>query len=144
MRTTLRSSRSMQERQQSMLFDANLMKRLSHRFRHSRRVESLEASTAPAIPSKETEQTEEEEGQHGIGAIIHNDSRADVLRQKMDFEPLFKLRGVDIFLTDCADQEMGTHPFLMKYVVTISLNWKVSVYEKLTSLLVFRLETGMV
>ena len=34
-------------------------------------------------------------------------------------EPLFELRGMDIFLTDAAEEEMNTHPFLIKYVVSI-------------------------
>jgi hypothetical protein len=125
----------MEERQQNMRFDANLMKRLSDRFRRR-------TSPSPAIPRKDTELTEvveEEEDHHGIGAIIRNDARSNVLRQKLDFEPLFKLRGVDVFKTDCAEPEMGTHPFLMKYVVTFQLfntleGVVTPVYEKLTSL----------
>jgi hypothetical protein len=109
----------MQERQQSMTFDATLMTRLRQRFYHRNRRVVVESSTSPDIPSQETLVTEadDDKDRHGIGSIIRNDARADVLQQKMDFEPLFTLRGVDVFQTDCAEAEMGTHPFLIKYVV---------------------------
>lgn len=107
LRTNLRRSRTLQERQQSFSFDSNLINRLSKRFRHNKRVESL----GPPISAGGVPQSTGED--QDIGAI-QGDARAQVLLQKMDFEPLFHLRGVDVFLTDCPELEMGTHPFLTK------------------------------
>jgi hypothetical protein len=103
-------------RQQSVALDVNLMRRLSRFRRKSYDEELTSTSTQPTADEGTTLETETapRQQEHPIGGHDLNEAQADVLIEKMSVKPLFDLRGLDVFLTDNADQEMSTHPFLLK------------------------------
>lgn len=53
---------------------------------------------------------------HGIGQMDSSHTDATVLLSKIHVQRMSQLRGLDIFLTDCAEAVMSSHPFLLRYV----------------------------
>jgi hypothetical protein len=89
--------------------DRNLMKRLPMFRRKSK-------SPVPKVPpesSKPASPTSSPTPSKVMGAFDLKDTNADSLVDQV-MDPLCELRGMDLFLTDCAEEEMATHPFLLK------------------------------
>ena len=108
-------------------FDVNLLRRLQ-RFR-SRTESSIPSSfdsvdgcddaTIGAVTgaSRRDKSAIKPGSTRTIGSTDVSMAHADVLLKKLNIEPLFQLRGLDVFLADVSEPEMSNHPFLIKYVV---------------------------
>jgi hypothetical protein len=111
-KTALKRKQSALRHEKIIVYHINLRRQL-HRFRHKRdhgaeeELGSEEAEPSDSALSREV-------GHHTIGSYDLGKASADKLRDKVEVEPLFRLRGLDIFLTDFAEEEMATHPFLLK------------------------------
>ncbi len=101
-----RSLNRQDRRKRNMRFDSLFVHRLSHFGRNKSKDETT--------ISLETTTTTAEEESDGLGRVDLDDAQATVLLSKMQVEPLCQLRGIDIFLTECAESEMSTHPFLRR------------------------------
>jgi hypothetical protein len=115
-RTATALKRKKSTRQQSIALDVNLMRRLSRFGRKSHEEELTSTSTQPTADEGTTLETETvpHQQEHPIGGYNLNEAKADLLIEKVSVEPLFDLRGLDVFLADNAEEEMSTHPFLLK------------------------------
>jgi hypothetical protein len=113
--TVLRRSKGQKNREEhASKFDKNLVRRLSRFGRKpavpTTREQAVSSSVHPTI--HETPEGMPSVGEHTIGATDLSGATADQL--KVDIKPLCQLRGLDIFLTDYAEQQMTSHPFLLK------------------------------
>eukprot|EP00980_Cylindrotheca_fusiformis_P013096 scaffold3281_cov129-Cylindrotheca_fusiformis.AAC.15 len=121
-KTCLQSHKPPSKQKQKVVYHVNLTRRLASRFRANRdqgldaNSDSTESGDETEITSTSnssllTEVTDQTEGYNNArktGAVkLPNEFEVEV-------EPLFRLRGLDIFLTDCAEEHMGTHPYLLK------------------------------
>jgi hypothetical protein len=110
--TSLNRGRKRDSQQQPQVskftINRNLMKRLPM-FRRKSRSPAPKATTTPVSFSEPTAPT----SSNVMGIFDLNDTNADSLVDQVT-DPLFELRGMDIFLTDCAEETMMTHPFLLK------------------------------
>jgi hypothetical protein len=111
-KTALKRKQSALRHEKIIVYHINLRRQL-HLFRHKRdhgaeeELRSEEAEPCDSAVSREV-------GHHTIGSYDVGKASADKLRDKVEVEPLFRLRGLDIFLTDSAEEEMATHPFLLE------------------------------
>jgi len=106
-----RSIKDQDRIRRNMQFNALLVRKLVHFGRKQPTVETLEGPSA--VPSATTTTTIQDESEV-LGLVNLDQSQATVLLTKMPVQPICRLRGIDIFLTDCAESEMSTHPFLLK------------------------------
>ena len=111
-RTCLERSNSVQEQtHRQMRFNAAFLRRLSH-IGHHGKPGLEEVSSVSDSSETSTFPMSGEEGD--LGSMDLDAIQATVLLTKMQAQPLGRLRGVDVFLTDCAECEMSTHPFLIR------------------------------
>jgi hypothetical protein len=119
--TSLNRSRSLQDQVlRNMRFDAPFVGRLARFGRKSKEAAAKTKDVAMktkdvTVKTMETA-TGEKDKSHGLGRMDSEHSSATLLLNKMDVQPLCRLRGLDIFQTDCAEAQMSSHPFLVRYV----------------------------
>lgn len=79
--------------------------------------ESLMQTTPEGLLKRQTSQLSAK-SDYSMGKTLSQDSSATTLLQKV-VQPQCDLRGLDLFRTDNAETDMLTHPFLIKYVVSL-------------------------
>lgn len=136
--TVLRGRNKETHKQKKNIFSIKIMKKLQKRFASGKTLEKSpkqELQMAPSVLPERTNTPRPVTNRH-IQEVENNDStdtttsneysmggcdptgtRADTLMQKLSIDPVFQLRGMDVFMTDCAEHDMATHPFLLKYVL---------------------------
>lgn len=104
---------------QSMHFDATFVRRLS---RFGRRAETIQED-APlksddhkddSLPLGGSDRQAIKEQVHSMGSMESEHTNATMLLSKMHVHPLGSLRGIDIFLSESAEESMSDHPFLIR------------------------------
>lgn len=116
-RTVLRRTTSYHARVlNSMPFDAIMVLHLSRFGR--RKVEHATNQHEGPGTGKMEHKFDDEASKKGeaMGRMDSEKISATVLLSKTNVHPACRLRGLDIFLTDCAESPMSTHPFLLRYV----------------------------
>lgn len=131
--TCLERSISVQEQtQRQMRFNAAFLKRLSQIGLHTK------AKEEASVSKSDTATVQISPGEEGdLGSIDLDVIQATVLLTKMQAEPLCRLRGVDVFLTDCAEAEMSTHPFLLDHGLRKTPTFIINMMTQWGSILIY-------
>jgi hypothetical protein len=108
---------SSQKQVSKFTIDRNLMKRLPMFRRKGRSPSAPEEittiTTTPVSSSSSIKPMSPMSSKVMLGTFDLKDTNADSLVDQVT-DPLCELRGMDLFLTECAEEKMTTHPFLLK------------------------------
>lgn len=97
-----------------------LVRRISQRLHvpRARRVKDEDLSATDSLAFQSTKSEDEtasprKKPNASIGAFDLSSAPADSLDDDISLKPLFRLRGMDVFLSEDADSDVGSHPWLI-------------------------------